>query len=242
VRREAHENGVLAFGCGVVNLRTAFPTHLHMDHTAGYPDLILTPWIMGRRNPLAVYGPKGLKAMTKYVLQAWRVDIENRVNGPDKLPPTGCRVRVQEIALGLIYRDKDIRVTAFPVSHGELKNAFGFRFQTPHRTIVISGDTAPTPTIAEHCERCDVLIREAYSQQTYAKISHKWQAYRRKYHTSSVELAELASRVKPGLLVLYHRANAGGGLRLPNPEQAVLDEMRQLYKGNIVAARDLDIF
>jgi ribonuclease BN (tRNA processing enzyme) len=238
----AYEKGVLAFGCGVVGLKTAFVTHLHMDHTAGYPDLILTPWIMGRRKPLAVYGPKGLKAMTKHVLQAWRVDIENRVNGPDKLPPAGCHVDVHEIAPGLIYQDKNIGVTAFPVSHGKLKNAFGFRFETTDRTIVISGDTAPTPTIADHCERCDVLIHEAYSQQTYVKVSRKWQAYRRKYHTSSVELAELARRIKPGLLVLYHRANAGGGVRLPNPEQAVLDEMRHLYRGDIVAARDLDIF
>src|SRR5438132_8331960 len=29
------------------NLKVAFLTHLHSDHTAGYPDLILTPWVMG---------------------------------------------------------------------------------------------------------------------------------------------------------------------------------------------------
>src|SRR4029450_6385522 len=27
-----------------INLRVAFATHLHSDHTVGYPDLILTPW------------------------------------------------------------------------------------------------------------------------------------------------------------------------------------------------------
>ncbi len=238
----AYEKGVAAVGCGVINLRTAFLTHLHMDHTAGYPDLILTPWIMGRRKPLEVFGPIGLKAMTRHVLQAWRVDIENRVNGPDKLPPAGCRVNVHEIAPGLVYEDTNICVTAFPVSHGELRNAFGFRFETPDKTIVISGDTAPTQTIEKHCEGCDVLIHEVYSQDTYAKVSRKWQAYRRKYHTSSIELAQLASRVKPGLLVLYHRANVGGGLGLPNPEQVVLDEMRHIYRGKVVTAHDLDIF
>jgi len=166
----AYEKGIAAMGCGAINLRTAFLTHLHMDHTAGYPDLILTPWIMGRRKPLEVFGPIGLKAMTKHVLQAWRVDIENRVNGPDKLPPAGSRVNVHEIAPGLVYEDRNIRVTAFPVSHGELRNAFGFRFETPDRTIVISGDTAPTQTTEKHCEGCDVLIHEAYSQDTYAKV------------------------------------------------------------------------
>ncbi len=40
-------------------LRVAFVTHLHSDHTVGYPDLIFTPWTVGRRVPLEVYGPKG---------------------------------------------------------------------------------------------------------------------------------------------------------------------------------------
>src|SRR5215212_1192205 len=63
-------------------LRVAFVTHLHSDHTVGYPDLIFTPWTLGRRVPLEVYGPKGLKAMTEHLLEAYRVDIETRTN-PD---------------------------------------------------------------------------------------------------------------------------------------------------------------
>ena len=35
-------------------LRVAFVTHLHSDHTVGYPDLIFTPWTVGRRVPLEV--------------------------------------------------------------------------------------------------------------------------------------------------------------------------------------------
>src|SRR6202047_2906515 len=71
VRRAAaaYHQGVTAFGAGVSALRTVFLTHLHADHTAGYPDLILTTWIMGRKRPLEVYGPKGIKAMTTLVLQ-----------------------------------------------------------------------------------------------------------------------------------------------------------------------------
>ena len=61
------------------------------------------------------------------------------------------------------------RVTAFPVRHGELAHAFGYRFEAADRTIVISGDTAPTPDHAEHCRDCDVLIHEAYSERTYRK-------------------------------------------------------------------------
>ena len=106
----------------------------------------------------------------------------------------------------------------------------------------MSGDTAPTPSLAEHCVGCDVLIHETYSQETYQKVSRKWQRYRRTHHTSSRELAALAARVKPGLLVLYHRANAGGALSLADPEQAVLHEIRELYKGPVITAHDLDVF
>ena len=48
-------------------------------------------------------------------------------------------------------------VKAFPVAHGEVE-AFGFRFETPDRTIVISGDTTPTQSVLDNCQRCDVLI------------------------------------------------------------------------------------
>src|SRR5258708_7454371 len=226
VRRAAaaYQKGVLAFGAGVSHLQTVFLTHLHADHTAGYPDLILTPWIMGRKAPLEVYGPKGIKAMTEHVLKAWELDIANRINGMEGGAPSGWRVNAHEIGAGPIYTDANIRVTAFPASHGEMSDAFGFRLETADRTIVISRDTAPTATIIENCADCDVLIHEAYSEQTYDRVPRKWQAYRRKYHTSSRELAELANQIKPGLLVLYHRANPGGGGTVPDPEDVLLDE------------------
>jgi len=155
---------------------------------------------------------------------------------------SGHSVNVHEIAPGLIYSDANVRVTAFAVNHGELSDAFGFRLETADKTIVISGDTAPTPALIENCTNCDVLIHEAYSQQTYRSVSRKWQAYRRKYHTSSQELAELANEVRPRLLVLYHRSNPGGGTAVANPENVLLDEIRELYKGNVVTGHDLDLF
>jgi len=238
----AYRKGVTAFGPAASELRTIFLTHLHADHTAGYPDLILTPWILGRTQPIDVYGPKGLRDMTRHVMDAWKVDIDDRVNGIDRLPRDGCRVNVHEIETGVIYTDSNVRITAFPARHGSLTDAFGFRIETADKVIIISGDTAPNPTLAEHCSGCDVLIHEAYSQETYEQVSRKWQRYRRSHHTSSQELAALASQVKPGLLVLYHRANAGGAMTLSDPERALLLEVQQHYDGRVVTAHDLDVF
>jgi ribonuclease BN (tRNA processing enzyme) len=236
----AYNKGVTALGPAAGGIKTVFLTHMHADHTAGYPDLILTPWILGRKEPIEVYGPKGLREMTRHILSAWKIDINNRINGIDRLPRAGCRVVVHEIAPGEIYADRNIRVTAFPVRHG-LKHAYGFRFETPDRVIVMSGDTAPTPILEKHCGGCDVLIHETYSQHTFEKVSPKWQRYRRTHHTSTGELAALASRVRPGLLVLYHRANAGGALTLADPEEAVLSEIKQHYDGRVMTAHDLDV-
>ncbi len=229
----AYQRGVSALGRGVVNVTTAFLTHLHADHTAGYPDLILTPWIMGRTHPLDVYGPKGLAAMTRHVLAGWYVDIENRINGIDRLPAAGCDVRAYEIEAGRIYEDANVRVTAFRVRHGTIEDAFGYRFETRDKVIVISGDTAPTEAI---------VIHEAYSEQTFNQVSPRWQEYRRNYHTSSHELACLAGRINPGLLILYHRVNVGAPITAPNPEEAVLNEICSMYRGRVVVGHDLDVY
>ena len=126
------------------NLRVVFLTHLHSDHTAGYPDLILTPWVMGRQAPLEVYGPKGIKNMTEHVLAAYHEDIEIRTEGMEHAPPQGWKVNVHEIKAGVVYRDANVTVTAFPTRHGDWEESFGYRFVTADRTIVISGDTTPT--------------------------------------------------------------------------------------------------
>ena len=244
VRRAAaaYQKGVK--GLSVVGLRIAFLTHLHSDHTAGYPDLILTPWAVGRNRPLEVYGPKGLKEMTEHILKAYREDIRIRLKDkellgvPDQME--GYKVHAHEIKPGVVYKDENVTVKAFLVNHGDVPQAFGYRFETPDRTIVISGDAAPSQSVIDNCNGCDVLIHEAYSMMTYNYVSPKYQEYRRRHHTSSRELAEIANKARPGLLILYHRANPGGVGR-PNPGEALLEEVRRAYGGRVVIGRDLDI-
>jgi len=62
-----------------------------------------------------------------------------------------------------------VTVKAFAVQHGNVE-AFGFRFEAPDRTIVISGDTTPTQSVIDNCNGCDVLIHEAYSMATFNAV------------------------------------------------------------------------
>lgn len=217
------------------NIKTAFLTHLHSDHTVGYPDLIFTPWVMARKDTLNVYGPKGLKAMTDHILAAWQQDIDIRTKGLEQRWP--LRVVAHEIKPGIVYTDALVRVTAFLVPHGEWDEAYGYRFDTPDRVIVISGDTRPSPEIVKACRRCDILIHEVYPMGSRASMPD-WPKYRAQYHTSTEELAEIASQSQPGLLIVYHRT---GGLTNFSDQQ-YLKEIGQGYSGKVVIGHDLEVY
>lgn len=133
----------------VTKLQKVFITHLHSDHTLGLPDLIFTPWVLGRALPLEVYGPRGLKDMTDNIERAWAKDINIRTNGLEQGNTTGYKVEAHEVDPGVIYKDANVTVTAFEVKHGSWDQAFGYKFQTADRIIVISGDTAPTDSVAK---------------------------------------------------------------------------------------------
>jgi ribonuclease BN (tRNA processing enzyme) len=223
-------------GLKVDKLKTAFVTHLHSDHTVGYADLIFTPWTLERKEPLQVFGPKGIKAMTGHLLKAYSEDIDIRVNGGEPSNHTGYKVIAREIKPGVIYRDENVTVKAFLVKHGTWQQAFGYRFETPDKVIVISGDCVPSESVIENCKGCDILVHEVYSTTGFAKRPPEWQKYHSNFHTSSRQLAEIARQAKPKLLVLYHQLFWGSS------EADLLKEIEQGYQGKVVSGRDLDIY
>lgn len=185
VRRAAaaHAAGIEALAPR--RLARPFLTHLHSDHTAGYP---------------------------------------------------GHRVVATDVAPGAVYRDEAVTVEAFVVDHGSWPSAYGHRFSADGRVIVISGDTRPTEALVEAATGCDVLVHEVYSTQGFAKRSPDWQAYHAQFHTSTEELAQIADRVRPELLVLYHQLFMGV------TDDELVAEIRKEYDGDVVSSKDLDVF
>lgn len=230
-----------------VKLRVVFLTHMHSDHTVGYPDLILTPWVLGRREPLEVYGPAGIKDMTTHILEAYRVESESRAKQREDgvytvgTFPAGREVRAHEIKPGLVYQDANVKVTAFATVH--TMESYAYRFETADRTIVFSGDTNPSAGVLEACQGCDILVHEV--------LTHDWLSrrpdfteYARRYHTTTTQLAELARKAKPKLLVLYHASIAWRPVvdsQRSRPE-VLLQEMISRYSGHVVVGRDLDVY
>ncbi len=211
-------------------------THLHSDHTLGYPDLILTPWVLERNTPLEAYGPPGLAAMTEHILAAYQEDIAIRIDGAEPANTMGYQVNVHELTPGVVYQDKNIRVTAFPVRHGSWPHAYGFRFDTADRSIVVSGDTAPCESLVKHAKGCDLLVHEVYSHVAFQHRPAVWQRYHASFHTSTTELAEIARQVQPKLLVLTHQLFWGS-----TPAELVA-EIRKTYAGDVRSGNDLDVY
>lgn len=220
----------------ISNLKVAFLTHLHSDHSAGLSDLILTPWVLERAEPLELYGPEGIEEMASHVLEAYRADIEYRVNGLEPANNEGWRVNSHVVEEGVVFEDDNVRVEAFRVRHGTWKNAFGYRFTTPDRVIVISGDTAPDENLERHAKGADILIHEVYSVEGFARRDPFWQKYHSSNHTSAHELGEIAERANPGLLILTHILLWGA------TEETVLREVRERFSGDVVLADDLDVY
>ena len=223
-------------GLAVKNLKHAFLTHLHSDHSSGYADLIFSPWTLDRDEPLEVYGPEGIVEMTEAIHKAYVEDIRYRVYGREPTNNQGWRVNAHTIKEGLVYQDENVKVEAFRVKHGSWPNAFGYRFTTPDRVIVISGDTTLDENVEKYSKGADILIHEVYYVAGLNKRTPFWQSYHSSNHTSAYELGELASRAKPTLLVLSHILFMGA------TEEELMAEVKEKYSGDVVIANDLDVF
>ena len=177
-------------GMNVTKLEHAFLTHIHSDHTAGLSDLLLTPWVMGRENKLNLFGPAGLEGMAISLLDAYKDDINYRMNGTQPSNGTGYKFNFTELHNGIVFKDDNLTVEAFKVNHGEFEDAYGFRFTSKDKVIVFSGDTGPSKSLESYAKDADILVHEVYSYAGFLKKTKDWQIYHKGHHTSTYEVGE----------------------------------------------------
>ena len=233
------ERRLAAAGLPVNGVTAAFITHLHSDHVLGLPDLIFTSWLLGRTRPFPVYGPQGLAQMTEHLYAAFSEDIRVRTEGLEHESRDGYRVEVREIEPSVVYDSAAVRVTAFLVNHGEWRQAYGYRFDTPGRSIVLSGDTRPSEALVRMATGVDVLIHEVQPSDSTLHPPHRsatdWASYVRAYHTTALQLGELAARARPKLLIVYHSGRRDAADR-------ILADIRRSFSGPVSMAADLQRF
>jgi len=216
------------------NLTQLFITHFHPDHTVGLPGFIISPWNLGREK-LGIYGPRGIKNMVDNVLKAFELGINEHLNHGPK-PLNDIVIDVQEFTSGTIYKDELVEVEAIPVEHGTF-NAFAFKFTTPDKTIVISGDTtSPIAALNEAAKNCDILVHEVFCETAINQQPKQYRDYMKSVHTSGRDLGKIAAQINPKKLVLTHQ------ILFNSTEEDLLDEIKENYKGELFFSNDLDVF
>ncbi len=212
-------------------------THLHSDHVVGLPDLWLTGWIFGRDRPLEVYGPRGTKAMMRHLERAFDFDVTMRRDIDERFPAAGIEVRARDVAPGIIMERDGLRIEAFVVDHRPVKPAYGYRFDYRGRSLVISGDTRPSPTLVEKSRGVDVLIHEVVSPEVERRRSEVADPERTQriidHHTTPRQAGEIFSAVRPRLAVYSHIVPS------PTRPEDLIPPTREAWGGRLEVGYDL---
>lgn len=189
-----------------------FITHLHSDHTVGLPNLMLLPWAYGKDDPLEVWGPPGTEEMVGNLLEAWKLDIQNRVGRSSN--DTGWRSVAHDVkAAGLVYEDERVRIEAFRTKHANWEYSYAYRFTTPDRVIVIGGDGGACEGLVQAVQGADVWFQEVMTEINLPNAPWGGDSVEEKSktiwgsHMKPSALAKIATDAKVKLLVLYHEQN-----------------------------------
>jgi len=233
----------LAFaGIPLSTLRHVFLTHQHSDHTADYGNLMWLAWTAGLRTRVDTWGPPPLEKMTRLFFEMNAADIGTRIADEGRIPLAPL-VHVHELtAPGLVFQDEHVKVTAALVRHPPVVPAFGYRFDAADRSIVISGDTAPSEELIALARGADVLVHDAMFpagvDRLVANVPNAVTLKRSimSHHTSAEDAGRVAQAAGVKTLVLSHF--------VPPDDPAITDDMwlaaaRTHFRGTVIVGKDL---
>lgn len=208
-----------------------FITHLHSDHTIGIPDLYLTGWLRGRKQPLRVWGPPGTAKMMTELSDAFDYDIKSRLD-----QNAGSQVQVTEINVGKVYDKDGVKITAFLVDHPPVEPSFGFKLEYKGRTVVLSGDTRYSEEVIKQAKGADLLVHEvAAASDKLMKTSAVVPKILAK-HTLPEEAGKVFTQAAPRMAVYSHIVLFGVSAK------ELEARTRTTYKGPLVVGEDLMTF
>jgi len=180
--------------------------------------------------------------MTRLFFDLNEYDIKTRTTDEGRMPLVPL-VHPHEFSKGgIVMQDDNVRVRCALVDHPPVTPAFAYRFDSPDRSIVISGDTKRSEALIRLAEGADVLVHEALYppavDRLVAGLSNATALKRSilSHHTPLDEVGRVATAAGVKTLVLSHF--------VPAEDAAISDQMwidgaRSTFKGAIIAGRDL---
>lgn len=230
-------------------------THFHSDHIGGLGEMMLQRWGGGSHtDPVPVYGPQGVESVVQGFNDAYALDKKYRVahHGEATMPPSGAGGVARPFTLdesdrSLVVLDRDgLTITAFAVNHAPVFPAAGYRFDYRGRSVVVSGDTAPSSTLAKYARGADVLFHEGLQTTMVAvlhdaAVRHGWAGAAKitadipSYHTTPEDAARIAQQAGVRQLIFYHTIPP---LPFAYLNAVFLGDAARIFTGPIVVGKD----
>jgi ribonuclease BN (tRNA processing enzyme) len=229
-------------GVPLASLRHVFITHQHSDHTADYGNLIWLAWTAGLSSRVDAWGPPPLERMTRLFLEMNQSDIDIRIVNEGRVPLAPL-VRVYELReAGAVMADDNVKVSATLVDHPPVVPAFAYRFDASDRSIVISGDTAPSRNLVKLAAGADVLVHSVMYPPAIDRLVARvpnaaaLKASILAHQTSAEDAGRIAQDAGVKTLVLSHF--------VPPDDPDVTDSMwldaaRRHFRGAVIVGKDL---
>jgi ribonuclease BN (tRNA processing enzyme) len=234
-----------------------FITHHHDDHTAGLGTLLSIAWDRQRTKPINVYGPPRTAELVKAAVQYFTISAEIRIADGGRTIPIAQLFFGNDVGTGVIFQDANIKVTAVENSHfafhkdlasGKHKS-YSYRFETPDRVIVFTGDTGPSDAVTELAKGAAVLVTETSSSEDRKQSlinSGRWQAMSpaeqagimrqaTQGHMNLDDIGKIATRANVKTVVLSHL-----GARVGTDDYTPwAEEVKKHFSGQVLVAKDL---
>ena len=232
--------GIVNAGVSLKGLSHILVTHLHSDHVLEFGGLIHTAWTSGLSTPVKVYGPKGVAAVWRGFLASLDIDISTRIVDEGR-PVLSALVSVTEIEEGLVLDEPGFRVTALRVPHPPLSDCFAFRVEMSSGVVVLSGDTAFHPPLADFARGADLLIHEAMLPEGLESIirrtgnGSRLREHLIASHTFAADVGRIATMAGVKRLAINHMIPADDPDFTEDHWRAA---MAQTYSGDLIVGRD----
>lgn len=225
---------VFESGTPITSIGKVLLTHLHSDHTVGFPDVWLTPWAFERKGDFQVWGPAGTEDMMAKLEAAFAFDIETRPLH-DGIEAKDAAICAEDIKPGVFYDRMGIKITAFEVDHSPVNPAYGYRVDYEGKSVVFSGDTNYCESLIEHSRDVDILFCNVSGGRENITIHSERDKSIMKLHLMPEDAGRIFDKANVRLAVYIHMVQHSDIID-------IIDRTRQTYTGPLKIGNDLMVF